>query len=261
MRNTLVVLLVLAITLLSVPVQAGNLGDLFDRLLNERINTGVNPTEPVQPSSQSMGVVTASVLNFRSDIWGSIQGKLPNGTQLEILGKKNGWYQVKAANGQTGWVSGRYVRKTSNTSSTSTDNDTVTTNTDTGTTSTGSTVPGGEVARGTGRSLRVQTTGYYPPPAGGYRSKAEERMEGGALDCRGNRLRTLQDYTPGSYVSCATDPRVIRTGTYFTLDDYPGIRFLACDVGGAIKGNHIDICVKDRASSYRVTGSSIVRYL
>lgn len=120
----------------------------------------------------------------------------------------------------------------------------------------------GNTARGTGAPLSVRATGYYPPPPGGYKTKAEERMEGGALDCLGQRLRPLQNYNrndPSDYVSCATDPRVIRTGTFFTLDQFPGVRFKACDVGGAIKGNHIDICCATRADTYRLPATVTVR--
>lgn len=112
-------------------------------------------------------------------------------------------------------------------------------------------------------------TGYFPPPPGGYRNKAEADMEGGkpewwGLDCRGRPLRTLEDYNPddpNSYVSCAVDKRVIPIGTYFTMDAYPGKRFLACDVGSAIKGKHIDICCQDKDSSYAHTGKNVIRRL
>lgn len=238
------------------PVFAAGVAGLGDRLSDDGIEAQQQALAPSRATGGTgiTGVVTASVLNVRSGVWGEILGTVKNGTELQVIGKKNGWYQVKTASGGTGWVSGKYLRTSGGASGGST-----ATGTSTG--SSGGALPTGEVAPGTGRSLRVKTTGYYPPPAGGYKSSAEARMEGGALDCRGKKLRTLQDYTPGSYVSCATDPRVIRTGTYFTIDSYPGIRFLACDVGGGIKGNHIDICVKDKAASYRVTGTATIRYL
>jgi 3D (Asp-Asp-Asp) domain-containing protein len=245
-------------------VESTNMVDAFEKLMRERINTRIQEqnrdtvvevstpeTEEIEltpVADKKTGVVTASSLNFRSGIWGDIKGTLSKETSLEILDKKDGWYQVKTADGEIGWVSGRYIRTT--------DDDETVSSTDGG-----NATPTGNVSPGTGRKLRVETTGYYPPPSGGYSSRAEERMEGGALDCRGNKLRTLQDYKPGSYVSVATDPRLIRTGTYFTIDEYPGIKFLACDVGGAIKGHHIDICVNNRALSYKVTGHATIRYL
>lgn len=121
---------------------------------------------------------------------------------------------------------------------------------------------GSGVAKGTGAPLKVRATGYFPPSSKGYKSKAEAAMEGGGNDCRGNKLRTLQDYNkndPKDYVSCATDPRVIRTGTFFTLDQFPGVRFYACDVGGGIKGNHIDICCKNEHETFKLPSSVTVR--
>lgn len=244
------------------PALSFGVGGLENRLADERIESdgksGSGESAAAAPTAAAMtGIVTASNLNVRAGVWGEILGTVKNGTQLEVIGKKNGWYQVKTPSGGVGWVSGKYFN-TSGGSTGSGSTGSVSTGTSSGS---ATTLPTGEVKPGTGRSLRVKTTGYYPPPPGGYKSRAEARMEGGALDCRGKPLRTLQDYKPGSYVSVATDPRVIRTGTYFTIDQYPGIRFLACDVGGGIKGNHIDICVKDKAASYRVTGSATIRYL
>ena len=102
-------------------------------------------------------------------------------------------------------------------------------------------------------NLLFYLTGYYPPPAGGYKSEAEAKMEGGALDCLGKPLRTLQDYKPGSYVSTAVDKKIIKLGTFYEIEGHPGVVFKACDVGSAIKGAHIDICVKDKKESYKVT--------
>ena len=95
----------------------------------------------------------------------------------------------------------------------------------------------------------VKVTGYFPS---GYKSKAQARIEGGKYDRWGNLLRTLQDYTYGSYVSVATDPRVIKSGTFFTIKEMPDILFYACDVGSAIKGNRLDICVKSEKHTYEL---------
>lgn len=101
----------------------------------------------------------------------------------------------------------------------------------------------------------VKLTAYFPPSPGGYRDAAEAAMEGGALDRYGKPLRTLQAFdpaVPGSYVSIATDRRVIPSNLWVTIDEIPGVVFYACDVGGWIKGEHIDVCVSDRAASYKV---------
>lgn len=184
-------------------------------------------------------------------------GQLSNGETVTILDQSAGRYKIKKANGKTEWICKKKIRvKSAPKAETKA-------KTETKTSTTAATAkPSGDTPKGTGKVITgVQATGYYPPPAGGYKSKAEAAMEGGAFDCRGNKLRTLQNYTPGSYVSCATDPRVIKTGTYFTIDEYPGVKFLACDVGGAIKGNHIDICCNNAKETYKVTGKITVRYL
>jgi len=99
----------------------------------------------------------------------------------------------------------------------------------------------------TQKTLEVRLTGYFPS---GYKSKAQARIEGGKYDRYGNLLRTLQDYKVGSYVSCATDPRVIKSGTVFSIRELPDITFLACDVGSAIKGRKVDICVKSEKDTH-----------
>lgn len=91
-----------------------------------------------------------------------------------------------------------------------------------------------------------KATGYYPFTC----KPSERRIEGGKQDRFGNRLRTLQDYTEGSYVSVATDPKVIKSGTILEIEEFPNIKFLACDVGRAIRGRKIDICVKYRKDAY-----------
>lgn len=98
-------------------------------------------------------------------------------------------------------------------------------------------------------AFEVKITGYFP---GGYTSKRQARIEGGKFDRYGRPLKTLQNYQHGSYVSCATDPRIIKSGTIFTIDKFPGIKFLACDVGRGVRGHHIDICVNNEAQSYEL---------
>lgn len=97
-------------------------------------------------------------------------------------------------------------------------------------------------------ALDVKITGYFP---GGYKSKHQARVEGGPRDRYGRPLRTLQNYD-GSYVSIATDPRIIKSGTVITLDQFPGVRFLACDVGRSVRGHHIDICVNTEDQTHKL---------
>ena len=46
--------------------------------------------------------------------------------------------------------------------------------------------------------------------------------------------------------TCAVDPEVIPLGTEIEID---GVKYIAEDVGGAIKGNRIDICFNDHRSA------------
>jgi 3D (Asp-Asp-Asp) domain-containing protein len=204
-------------------------------------------------------------------------GTLSNGETVQILEQSSGSYKIKKENGDISWICKKKIRTkqtgtsqqtagNSNSDQTSSSSTSSSTSTSSAASSSSSSSPAssqnGDTSRGTGRTLSgVKATGYYPPPPGGYKTKAEAAMEGGALDCRGNKLRTLQNYKPGSYVSCATDPRVIKTGTYFTIDEFPGVKFLACDVGGAIKGNHIDICCNNAAETYKLPSKITIRYL
>lgn len=45
---------------------------------------------------------------------------------------------------------------------------------------------------------------------------------------------------------CAVDPEVIKLGSTVIID---GVEYLAADVGGAVKGKHIDICVESHAEA------------
>jgi 3D (Asp-Asp-Asp) domain-containing protein len=60
-------------------------------------------------------------------------------------------------------------------------------------------------------------------------------------DCYGCSGRTYSGTSVAQGV-CATDPKVIALGTNFYVEDVPG--YGACraeDIGGAIKGNRIDL--------------------
>jgi len=227
--------------------------------------------DPTEAKGKTGTVHVHTFLNFRSSPWGTILDELHNGDKVEIIGKEGDWYKVRV-NGKIGYSYAKYVSQDSSAAtSTSTSTSNLTSTSAPGKSKTPATSRSGKtsgtpngVLRGTGSPMKVKATGYFPPPPGGYKSKAEAAMEGGANDCRGKPLRTLQDYNPRdpkSYVSCATDPRVIKTGTWFTLDEFPGIRFLACDVGGGIKGKHIDICCKTEKETYKLPSSVTVRTL
>lgn len=236
------------------------LGGLFEKILsffglcgnNSCNNNGASDqssNRSSSPSDPSSSQSTSDSSGNSSTAGGEgtpSTGTLASGERVQIIGQSSGSYRIKKANGEESWICKKKIRTIPVADGGSTQAQPST----------------GETPRGTGRVItNVKATGYYPPPPGGYKTKAEAAMEGGAYDCRGNKLRTLQDYKPGSYVSCATDPRVIKTGTYFTIDEYPGVKFLACDVGGAIKGNHVDICCSNAKETYKIPSKITVRYL
>lgn len=215
------------------------------------------------PAGQPGTVRVNSYLNFRVRPNGPVLSRLYHGDQVEILGREGAWYKIRVGT-QIGYAYARYITVGAGPARS--------TNAAGRTAATTPAAPGvkgrtpdvGRHPPGQGAPMTMRTTGYYPPPPGGYKSKAEARLEGGAYDCRGKKLRTLQDYNPkdpNDYVSCATDPRVIKTGTFFTLDQFPGVRFLACDVGGAIKGNRLDICCKTKADTYRLPSQVTLRVI
>ena len=178
-------------------------------------------------ANSQYGYVTPSDgLNIRSGPGTSYSkiGAIPCGERIEILSETNGWYKIKY-NGNVGYVCADYVR-----------------------------IDGSSSGSGT-RMTGFQITGYYPE---------DSEMEGGFYDCLGNKLATLQQFYAGTkaYCSIAVDKSVIPLKSIVNIDGYSGVKFWACDVGGAIKGKHIDICVANKQESYKVTttGKSITVY-
>lgn len=243
---------------------SGSAAERVDRLLawigkmegavTSALKNSAAPTPQALPTGQAGTVQVRDYLNFRTSPNGPVISRLHGGDRVEILGRQGNWYRIRVGN-RVGYAFAKYITRGA-----------VTTTAKAGKTpapvSTG--VAAGPTPQGKGATLNVKATGYYPPPPGGYKTKAEARLEGGAYDCRGQKLRTLQQYNakdPKAYVSCATDPRVIKTGTFFTIDQFPGVRFLACDVGGAIKGKHVDICCQTKADAYRLPARVTVRTL
>lgn len=99
-------------------------------------------------------------------------------------------------------------------------------------------------------SFTSKGTAYYP---------ANSRLEGGFVDRKGARLRTLQQFLAGDadYVSVAMDSRAFSYGQRLhirELDEKYGrkIVFRVVDTGGAFRGkgrSRIDVCVANRAAS------------
>lgn len=102
-----------------------------------------------------------------------------------------------------------------------------------------------------GTVYRARATGYYP---------ASDAMEGGYLDRRGKRLRTLQDFIDGRApsVSVAMDAKEIPYGTRVCIPDLnakygKAIPFRVVDTGGAFRAKRttrIDICTRSRADAH-----------
>ena len=82
---------------------------------------------------------------------------------------------------------------------------------------------------------KFMATAYFP---------SNSKMEGGFITSTGHKIHTLEEaQKDGKPVTAAVDPKVVPMGTHFTLKEFPGVTFLADDVGGAIKGHHIDIAM------------------
>lgn len=93
-------------------------------------------------------------------------------------------------------------------------------------------------------------TGYYPDSS---------PLEGGFVDRRGARLRTLQQFLAGQadYVSVAMDSSAFPYGQHLRIKELEtkygrAIDFRVVDTGGAFRGRgraRIDICVANRTAS------------
>ena len=64
-------------------------------------------------ASRETGVVNTFHLNVRSGpgVGYTVTQWLSQGDSVTILDQENGWYKVKLANSQTGWVAGNYIKK------------------------------------------------------------------------------------------------------------------------------------------------------
>ena len=105
-----------------------------------------------------------------------------------------------------------------------------------------------EPAKGT--SYKARGTAYYPDAS---------PLEGGFVDRKGAKLRTLQDYLAGKvdYVSVAMDSKAFPYGTKIRIPELEKkygrpIEFRVVDTGGAFKGkgtSRIDVCVANHRAS------------
>jgi 3D (Asp-Asp-Asp) domain-containing protein len=99
-------------------------------------------------------------------------------------------------------------------------------------------------------SFTSKGTGYYP---------SSSALEGGFVDRKGAKLRTLQQFLAGqaSYVSVAMDSNAFPYGQHLRIKELEekygrAIDFRVVDTGGAFRGRgrtRIDICVANRSAS------------
>lgn len=161
---------------------------------------------------------------------------LARGTTVTIVDgrPRNGFYAVEV-DGEEGYCHGNYLRLSG-----------------TGGTNNGGGANDDDRSPGDARgdSFTARGTGYYP---------SSSAMEGGFVDRRGARLRTLQQYLAGSaeYVSVAMDSNAFAYGTKLRIRELEEkynrvIEFRVVDTSGAFRGkgrSRIDICTANRAAS------------
>lgn len=107
-----------------------------------------------------------------------------------------------------------------------------------------------EDALGVNASFVARGTGYYPDSSA---------LEGGFVDRRGKKLRTLQQFLAGDadYVSVAMDSKAFVYGQRLRIKELETkygkpITFRVVDTGGAFKGkgrSRIDVCVQNNRAS------------
>jgi N-acetylmuramoyl-L-alanine amidase len=93
------------------PGPAFPLEKLRDRIFEARSEEAPILEVDSDTERHDLGVVTASMLNFREDpsAFGRLLSEpLPAGTPLQVIKERNGWYQVRVE--QVGWVKKEYVR-------------------------------------------------------------------------------------------------------------------------------------------------------
>lgn len=157
---------------------------------------------------------------------------LPQGTSVTILDgtPDNGFYYVRAR-GSEGYCHGNYLAL--------------------GSASQGNQgASGGTAGQASGQAFTSRGTGYYP---------SSSQLEGGFVDRRGAKLRTLQQYLAGNaeYVSVAMDSNAFAYGQKLRIRELEVkynrvIEFRVVDTGGAFRGkgrSRIDICTANQSAS------------
>jgi uncharacterized protein YgiM (DUF1202 family) len=190
---------------------------------------------------EGTSVVTTTRLNLREgpSLSDRVIEVLPARTVLTIVDgtPENSYYHVALADGSDGYCHGSYLKAASGSEE-----------------SASSDTQSGAVGAAQGESFRTRGTGYFPDSSA---------MEGGFVDRRGAKLRTLQQYLAGNadYVSVAMDTNAFGYGQKLRireLEEKYGrvIEFRVVDTGGAFRGkgrSRVDICVANRSASLDAT--------
>ncbi|HTL86614.1 MAG TPA: SH3 domain-containing protein, partial [Acidimicrobiia bacterium] len=160
-----------------------------------------------------------------------------NATVTIMSAPQNSFYKVKTSSGDTGYCHGNYLEDSGGTTNGNGNGN------GNGGTLSGSFPTSGDI-------FTARGTGYYPDSSA---------LEGGFVDRKGVRLRTLQAYLNGSaeYVSVAMDTRAFSYGQKLRIKQLEQkynrvIEFRVVDTGGAFQGrgrSRIDICTANNSAA------------
>jgi 3D (Asp-Asp-Asp) domain-containing protein len=225
-------LLVLPLTLLAAGCEAP--------VDEETADDGVSSSaDAITTSAAGEALKTTTGVRFREGPGTSydVIRTLSSGTEVTSLGGAQGGF-IKVKVGSTeGWVHGNYLVKASAASNGSS----------------------GTPSAATGETFRSKGTGYYP---------SSSSLEGGFVDRKGAKLRTLQQYLNGqaTYVSVAMDTNAFAYGQKLRIKELEAkygkqIEFRVVDTGGAFRGKgraKIDVCVANYSASIDSTLNSML---
>lgn len=206
---------------------------------------GTDPADETTPSADALtqnveeGATAKTTADLRLRAEPSTSSEtlriMARGTTVTFLesAPQNGFYKI-SADGDEGYASGNYLVLTSGDDGSDGDDD----------------QGSGTVGQPSGESFTTKGTGYYPDSSA---------LEGGFVDRRGAKLRTLQQFLAGQadYVSVAMDSNAFSYGQKLRIKELETkynrvIEFRVVDTGGAFRGKgrtRMDICTANRSAS------------
>ena len=228
-------------------------------------------------TTKEKGSVTADILNVRKgpSIENDKIGSLENGKTIEILEENNNWYKVQLDDNTTGWVSGDYVLKESQSkaqNNKSQDDQADSTKQEAKPVVEAAVVPTQENKEQQTESVVANAETNQNSASNNQNNVVEEKTNNNVVDKnevenntkeestsnnKTGRLMTVNAsaYSGHSVTSTGTtpkwgtiavDPSVIPYGTRVYIPKLDMV-FTAEDCGGAIKGNKIDIFMNNEA--------------